>query len=49
MYLKAINYKGMWLAPGSHAYKLYEERRFSELQEHLKQVNEAARKLEEGK
>lgn len=24
MYLKAVNYKGMWLAPGSHAYKLYE-------------------------
>ena len=45
MYLKAINYKGMWLAPGSHAYKLYEERRFSELQEHLKQVNENEKKL----
>lgn len=48
MYLKAINYKGDWLAPGSHAYKLYEERRFNELQEHLKQVKETAKKLEAG-
>ena len=48
MYLKAVNYKGMWLAPGSHAFALYEERRFSELQEHLKQVKHAAKKLEEG-
>ena len=45
MYLKAVNYKGMWLAPGSRAFALYEERRFSELQEHLKQVNENEKKL----
>jgi hypothetical protein len=47
MYLKAINYKGDWLAPGSTAYQLHQERKFKELDTHMKAVKEAARKLEE--
>ena len=38
MYLKAIQYKGVWLAPGSTAYELYQDRKLKELDQHLKQL-----------
>ena len=48
MYVKAVKYKDGWLAPGSRAYELYQERKFKELDQHLKEVEERARKLIEG-
>lgn len=38
MYRTAINYKGLWLAPGSKALQLYQDKKFKELDAHIKAV-----------
>lgn len=38
MYRNAIKYKGLWLAPGSRAHQLHEEKKFEELDKHIKEV-----------
>lgn len=47
MYKGAVEYKpGEWIAPGSVAMELYKEKKFKELDAHLKEVDAAWRKLE---
>lgn len=45
MYLKAIKYKDIWLAPGSYSMELFESKKFQELDAHLKELDIAYRKL----
>ena len=49
MYRGAVEYKGTWLAPGSQAIQLYQDRKLKELDQHLKALEENERKLLEGK
>lgn len=49
MYRNAIHYKGTWLAPGSQAFQLHQDKKFKELDQHLKALDEKERKLVEGK
>ena len=37
--MKTVNYKGEVIAAGTQAYKLYEEKKFKELDAHMKGVN----------
>lgn len=46
MYLKAILYKGVNLAPGSDALQMHQDKKFKELDKHLEQLDKAKRKLE---
>lgn len=46
MHTKAIKYRDNWLAPGSDAFLLHQERKFKELDQHLKQLDLAAKSLE---
>lgn len=39
MYTTAIKYKGLWLAPASKGYTLHQEKKFEELEKHLKEVS----------
>lgn len=45
MYTKAIKYKDWWLAPGSTAFHLHEEKKTQELDKHLKDVQNNYHKL----
>ena len=45
MYIKAIKYKDIYLAPGSQAYQLYEDKKFQELDKHLKTLDQAEAEL----
>lgn len=45
MYIKAVLYKGDWLAPGSHAMELYQAKKFKELDTHMREVTARAQKL----
>lgn len=45
MYRNAVKYKDIWLAPGSHAKQLYDEKKFAALDKHLKELDIAYRKL----
>lgn len=49
VYRNAIHYKGFWLAPGSLAHQLHTDKKFKELDQHIKAVEEKDRKLLEGK
>lgn len=50
MYRNAVQYKGIWLAPNSQAFQLHTEKKFKELDQHMKEVDERDRKiLEESK
>lgn len=50
MYRNAVQYKGIWLAPGSQAHQLHTEKKFKELDQLMKEVAERDRKiLEESK
>lgn len=49
MYRNAVEYKGVWLAPGSESYRLFHEKKFKELDQHQKLLAENERKLIEGK
>jgi len=44
MYRNAIPYKDTWLAPGSDAFQMHQDRKFKELDEHLKRTAEEERK-----
>lgn len=46
MYLNAVKYKGVWLAPGSDAIELHLMKDFTKLDKHLKELDDAKRKLE---
>lgn len=41
----AVKYKGDWLAPGSTAFQLHQDKKFVELDQHLKALDIAARAL----
>lgn len=43
--MKTVNYKGDVLAVGSQAHRLYEEKKFKELDLHMKEINSAYRSL----
>lgn len=45
MYRNAVQYKGIWLAPNSQAFQLYQDKKFKELDIHMKEVDERERKL----
>lgn len=45
MYRNAIKYKDLWLAPGSEAFRLHQEKKLKQLDEHLKDVNKRHNKL----
>jgi hypothetical protein len=45
VYRNAIEYKGTWLAPGSRAHQLHTEKKFKELDQHMKEVDERDRQL----
>lgn len=45
MYPKAVQYKGIWLAPGSLAFQLHTDKKFKELDQHMKTVEEKDRRL----
>lgn len=38
MYRTAIHYRGLWLAPASVAYQLYQDNKFEALDKHIKAV-----------
>lgn len=46
---KAKPYKGVWLFPGSEAFRLYTEGQFEKLDKHLKEVNQRYKELLERK
>lgn len=46
MYSKAKLYNGVWLAPGSDSLRLFEEKKFKELDKHMAELDKAKRKLE---
>ena len=46
MYRNAVEYKGVWLAPGSESMKLYQEKKFKQLDELLADCEKRKRKLE---
>ena len=43
---KAILYKGIWLDPNSQAYRLHQEKKFKELDQHMAEVDRRAAELE---
>lgn len=45
MYRAAINYKGYWLAPGSVAHRLHQDKKLGELDKHIKALDVAERQL----
>lgn len=45
MYRSAVNYKGVWLAPGSRAEELYRLKQFKELDAHIKALDQKERNL----
>ena len=45
MYLKAVLYKGIWLAPGSRAFQLHSEKKWKELDQHMKEVDEREKRF----
>ena len=45
---EAVLYKGVWLDPNSRAFQLYQDKKFKELDQHMKECDERARKLEKG-
>lgn len=42
----AILFQGIYLMPGSVAHKLHTEKKYQELQQHMKELEEKKRKLE---
>ena len=48
MYRNAVQYKGVWLAPNSQAFQLYQDKKFRELDQLMKEVAERDRQLMEG-
>lgn len=46
---RAVPYKGMWLFPGSDAFKLYTDGELAKLDKHLKEVEQRYRELLERK
>lgn len=46
MYRNAVEYKGVWLAPGSEALELYKLKQFQKLDELLAECDKNKRKLE---
>ena len=45
MYRNAVQYKGVWLAPNSQAFQLYHDKKFKELDIHMKEVDEREKRL----
>ena len=46
MYKNAIKYKDEWIAPGSYAMQLYQEKKWQALDKHLAELDKAYKKLE---
>lgn len=46
MYRGAVQYRGVWLAPGSESLQLFKDGKFKELDQHLKAQDEKRRILE---
>lgn len=42
----AVIFQGEAIAPGSHAYKLFQDKKWAELRQHMKELEEKKRKLE---
>ncbi len=42
----AILFQGIYLMPGSHAHKLHTDKKWDELQAHMKELEEKKQKLE---
>lgn len=42
----SVIFQGEMLAPGSHAYKLFHDKKWAELRAHMKELEEKKRKLE---
>ncbi|WBW49005.1 DUF1776 domain-containing protein [Pseudomonas phage vB_PaeS_B8] len=42
----AIKYKGTWLAPGSEAFQLYQDKKLDKLDKHLTKLDKEFKKLE---
>lgn len=38
MYRTAIQYRGLWLAPASVAHQLHQDKKFEELDKHIKAI-----------
>ena len=45
---RAVKYKDSWLDPNSRAYQLHQEKKFKELDQHIKECNARAAALEKG-
>ena len=45
----AILFQGIYLMPGSQAHKLHTEKKWAELQQHMKELEEKKKKLEGSK
>lgn len=43
VYRGAVQYKGTWLAPGSQAFQLYQDKKFKELEQLMKAVADKER------
>lgn len=46
MFGGGVIFQGVLLAPGSHAYKLFHDKKWEELRAHMKALEEMKRKLE---
>lgn len=46
MYRDAVNYKGVWLAPGSLAMELFKAKKMDALDKLLRETEDSKRKLE---
>lgn len=44
MYKNAVFYKSIWLAPGSQAYQLFQEKKYEALDKLLKECDDTYRK-----
>lgn len=45
---RAIEYKGVWLDPNSRAFQLHQEKKFKELDQHIKECDARVAALEKG-
>lgn len=46
MYVKAVKYKDVWLAPGSEGFQLYHEKKMETLDKLVKECNDRKNKME---
>lgn len=46
MFKNAIEYKGVWLMPGSDSHRLYTEKKWAELEKHMAELEKNRKKLE---